>query len=130
MEHKLTESGQSSKWIIRRGVYTAGEFVRETAVLLEKIIVQLGPDQPRTSLARHILMDGPRSSLSHEGRKAKLPLSGWKSANPSETTRQALELSVFYMNMRANSTTKPQESHESLYTVLVSVINGFQQLWV
>ncbi|KAF2806143.1 uncharacterized protein BDZ99DRAFT_423609 [Mytilinidion resinicola] len=83
---------QSSNWNFRPGIYTAKDVVREIAVLFESVIVQLGPDPPGTPSTRSILMDGLRSSLSHEGREATLLLSDWKSAEPCEITKQALRV--------------------------------------
>ncbi|ORX98956.1 hypothetical protein BCR34DRAFT_628290 [Clohesyomyces aquaticus] len=81
-----------SNWNFRPGTYTPREFIREIAVLLESVIVQLGPDPPDTPSTRTILMDGLRSSLSHEGREATLLLADWKSDSPSDITKQALRV--------------------------------------
>ncbi|KAK3294198.1 uncharacterized protein B0H64DRAFT_462823 [Chaetomium fimeti] len=61
----------------------------EIAILL---ITQLGPDGPQDANSRAILMDGLRSSLSHEGRETTLPLADWNSGEPSDLTRHILRI--------------------------------------
>ncbi|AEO68493.1 uncharacterized protein THITE_2051111, partial [Thermothielavioides terrestris NRRL 8126] len=81
-----------NEWQFRPGTYTPREFIREIAVLLESVIVQLGPDKPGEPDSRSIFMDGLRSSLSHEGREATLPLADWNDEHPSELTRHILRI--------------------------------------
>ena len=81
-----------NEWRLRPGAYTPRDFVHEIAILLESVITQLGPDGPEDVNTRTILMDGLRSSLSHEGREATLPLADWNSDGPSDMTRHILRI--------------------------------------
>lgn len=76
-----------NEWRFRPGAYATREFVHEIAILFESIIVQLGPDQSGDADSRTILLDGLRSSLSHESPEATLPLADWDSDQPSALTR-------------------------------------------
>ena len=88
----LPPATRLNEWRFRPGAYTPREFIREIAILLESVIVQLGPDGPGDADSRAILMDGLRSSLSHEGREATLPLVDWNSENPSDLTKHILRI--------------------------------------
>ncbi|KAL2165835.1 hypothetical protein VTG60DRAFT_3740 [Thermothelomyces hinnuleus] len=83
----VSPATRGKEWRFRPGAYTPREFVREIAILFESIIVQLGLDEPGGPSSPDILMDGLRSSLSHAGPEATLPLDDWDSAEPSELTR-------------------------------------------
>lgn len=108
---------RASNWTVRPGTYTAREFVREIAVLLESIIVQLGPDPPESPSTRSMLMDGLRSSLSHEGREATLLLEDWKSDNPSEITKQALKIGdTLYGYASEFNNEVPGDPHLTVYS--------------
>ncbi|KAL2127450.1 hypothetical protein VTI74DRAFT_10703 [Chaetomium olivicolor] len=92
VHHALPPATRRNEWRFRPGAYTPKEFIREIAILLESVIVQLGPDEPGDADSRAILMDGLRSSLSHEGREATLHLSDWNSEHPSDLTRHILRI--------------------------------------
>lgn len=91
-QHALPPPTRRNEWRFRPGSYTPRDFIREIALLLESVIVQLGPDGPEDANSRAILMDGLRSSLSHEGRETTLPLADWNSEQPSELTRHILRI--------------------------------------
>lgn len=81
-----------NSWQFQPGVYTPKQFIREISVLLESIIVQLGPDSPRDEDTRTLLISGLKSSLSHQGREATLQLEDWNSSRPSEITSHILNI--------------------------------------
>lgn len=81
-----------NSWQFQPGVYTPKQFIREISVLLESIIVQLGPDSPRDEDTRTLLISGLKSSLSHQGREATLQLEDWNSSSPSEITSHILNI--------------------------------------
>lgn len=91
-QQSVPPTTRRNEWRFRPGAYTPRDFVREIAILLESVITQLGPDGPEDANTRAILMDGLRSSLSHEGREATLPLSDWNSDEPSDLTRHILRV--------------------------------------
>ncbi|KAH6634752.1 ABC drug exporter AtrF [Chaetomium sp. MPI-SDFR-AT-0129] len=91
-QHALPPPTRRNEWRFRPGSYTPRDFIREIALLLESVIVQLGPDGPEDADSRAILMDGLRSSLSHEGRETTLPLADWNSEQPSDLTRHILRI--------------------------------------
>jgi hypothetical protein len=62
-------------------------------------------------------MDGLHSSLSHEGREATLPLSDWKSEEPSEITKQALRVgSALYSYAREVNHKVKGDPHLTVYS--------------
>lgn len=92
VQHALPPATRRNEWRFRPGVYTPREFIREIAILLESVIIQLGPDEPGDADSRAILMDGLRSSLSHEGREATLHLADWNREHPTNLTRHILQI--------------------------------------
>jgi hypothetical protein len=83
---------RSTNWYFHPGTYKPKQFFAEIAILPESVITQLGADNPGETDTRAILMDGLRSSLSHEGREATLLLADWNSENSSEATKHILKI--------------------------------------
>jgi len=107
----------ANDWRFTPGVYTPRSFMREISVLLESVILQLGPDPAGARSTREIFFESLRSSLSHEGREATLVLRDWKSGNPSEITKKALQVGkTLYLYAKEQSKAVPGDPNLTIYS--------------